>query len=258
MSGRNGKIVAYTLEVRTSGAWERARCPGVRVYQSVGVAATGFMTGKLAAQAGALALKGREWRVVPLRGHWWVITPIGQMNVEEYFGGGKEFRELVEKRDNPVVVEFARTPDDIEAVYTWGKPTINGRHFPTSCMSYGPEHFESGIHPVRVYGAGDLAVAFIHNSTKERIVARCLCWPERLRHGIIYGADLPLRHMLEALGYTRGSMRGARLLKIPYDGGFVMPYIDDLSVSDDGGFFRIGGRIPADEHNGLLFPGVTT
>src|ERR1700678_1719150 len=54
--------------------------------------------------------------------------------------------------ESPPAVCFAHEPDDIEHVY------LNG---PTSCMSHPAQSYESKEHPVRVYGAGDLAIAYL-------------------------------------------------------------------------------------------------
>ena len=49
-------------------------------------------------------------------------------------------------------IMFAATADEIERVYTSG---------PHSCMAHAASDYASSIHPVRVYAAGDLQVAYI-------------------------------------------------------------------------------------------------
>ena len=59
---------------------------------------------------------------------------------------------------------FATTPDDIENVY------VNG---PRSCMSEKAGQY-AAEHPVRVYGAGDLAIAYIKSDDGEKPIGRAL------------------------------------------------------------------------------------
>jgi hypothetical protein len=151
-------------------------------------------------------------------------------------------------------LEFARTPDEIEAAYTSGKPGSDGRYSPTSCMSYGAGEYKSHVHPVRVYGAGDLAVAFLCDpDDRERIVARALCWPDKKIYGTVYGNEAALEWKLASVGYEKGEFLGARLLKIPHGRTYVMPYIDDIAdIGDIGEFFVIGGNLDATGTDGLL------
>jgi hypothetical protein len=125
-------------------------------------------------------------------------------------------------------LKLATEPDDIERVF------VNG---PSSCMG-GDKGFSSSVHPTRVYGYGDLAVAYIERD--EEITARVVCWPEKKVRGKIYGDAERLRPLLTKEGYTEGRFEGARLLRIA-DGNsvFVAPYID-------GGYYVI------DEDNHLL------
>lgn len=121
-------------------------------------------------------------------------------------------------------VEFASTPDDIEEVY------LNG---PDSCMSHDEDHYASPFHPVRVYGAGDLAVAYLKRD--DNITARCLCWPTKKLYSRVYGDESRLIPLLEDLGFSEGRLTGARLLRHAYDGGFVAPYIDTTPWVRDNG-----------------------
>jgi hypothetical protein len=143
-------------------------------------------------------------------------------------------------------LQFATTPEDIEDVYTRG---------PTSCMSYNASSYSSECHPVRVYGAGDLAVAYLE--TDGDVTARAICWPAKLQYGRVYGDEGRLVPLLEDAGYTdNGRFNGARLLRIEDgDDQFVAPYLDapNHCVEDDGKFLIISqyGDIDAQCTNGL-------
>jgi hypothetical protein len=101
-------------------------------------------------------------------------------------------------------------------------------------MSYDADHFESPVHPVRVYGAGDLAIAY--TGAQDHVTSRALCWPEHKVYGRIYGDEARLTGALERLGYAEAGSRdfdGARLLKIEADyGRYVGPYMDGSYGAD--------------------------
>jgi hypothetical protein len=130
---------------------------------------------------------------------------------------------------------FATTADDIERVYRSG---------PSSCMAHGLDYYNSPIHPVRVYAAGDLAVAYLKEG--ERITARVLCWPARKIYSRIYGDEERISYLLDAAGYTQGGdccFDGAKLLREETDNGFVMPYVDwHDGAHDNGRHIILGGR----------------
>lgn len=140
-----------------------------------------------------------------------------------------EIRQLAERYQAdqaPVSLTFARTPEDIAAVY------VNG---PRSCMKDFPEE----EHPCRVYGAGDLAIA--HMGTRNRV----LCWPEKKVFGRVYGNTNADVEMLQAALIDAGfqfsprKLSGARVLKIEVGrNSWVMPYLDnDMLVQDKGDHF---------------------
>lgn len=154
-----------------------------------------------------------------------------------------------------LIVKFAATPEEIARVYIRG---------PTSCMA--AQHAEI-THPTRMYGAGDLAVAYLEreervarsSNHKHFIVARALCWPEKKIVGRAYPTpdswkldgfrshdesskcQNVLLAKLREQGFTalvEGSVSfdGARLLRMPCDrlndyhsstDYFVMPYLDN-------------------------------
>jgi hypothetical protein len=153
-------------------------------------------------------------------------------------------------------VHFAETSDDIEAVYLEiADYNRDGGDYAgvLSCMTYhgkaSPRYDQCDrgarkywdVHPVRVYGAGDLALAYMRktdapgvNGEASPIVARALVWPSKGICGRVYGPGAGvLRGALRAKGYGRfadEALEGARLLAIPHPNGaedyYVIPYID--------------------------------
>ena len=137
-------------------------------------------------------------------------------------------------------LDFATTPEAIASIYAEG---------PESCMSGEARSFGEGDvlsrHPASVYGAGDLAVAYMMNGGK--VIARAVVWPSARTYGRAYptldrwktdgfasweDADAHKRAFLDALagaGYSRDdgtSFIGARLLAVREDKGWLMPYVD--------------------------------
>jgi hypothetical protein len=149
-----------------------------------------------------------------------------------------EFAERFEDNE----LQFAETADDIEHVY------VNG---PRSCMSHSPSDYSSPIHPVRVYAAGDLQVAYLERDGD--ITARCIVWPSKKRFGRIYGDETRLWSLLEKQGYKTGDMRGARLSRVLHNNRYVVPYVDCCSrAEDDGKHLILGsGSISLGETVGL-------
>lgn len=128
-------------------------------------------------------------------------------------------------------VMFAATADEIERVYTQG---------PESCMSKPAGCYDSSIHPVRVYAAGDLQVAYIERGGS--ITARALVWPAKKAVGRVYGDEARLLRLLRQAGYDQDyeAFEGARMLRIEERGTYVAPYLDgDLWASDHGDFLRL-------------------
>lgn len=136
--------------------------------------------------------------------------------------------------------KIAMDSDQIEHVY---------RNGPDSCMSYGISSFDSSIHPVRVYGAGDLGVAYIERH--GRVTARALCWPERKVYTRIYGDSIRLEKEFSGRGFRQhcvndrdqyvSAFLGAKLLKIEqrrYErNNFVVPYVDyHKSIKEEGDY----------------------
>lgn len=138
-----------------------------------------------------------------------------------------EFAEMFESNE----LQFAEDADEIEHVY------VNG---PRSCMSYDPDSYSGPEHPTRVYASGDLAVAYIERDGE--ITARAVVWPSEKIHARIYGDEVRLGNLLEKAGYIEGTLRGAKLRRIPYKGRFVVPYVDCCHRAEDDGTHLIIGR----------------
>lgn len=186
--------------------------------------------------------------------------------LKKFFGdtlSQEQIKELVELHklyvaggELPVPeLSFATTADDICAVYEGG---------PSSCMD--GEHCFSGGSPVRVYAAGDLAIAYLGD--KDTAEARALCWPAKKVYGRVYpdpedgdgpGADLV--RALDAAGFApagRTGFNGAKLSKLPHRGfgeRYVMPYLDRCyNVDDEGRYFTMhsSGAIEAQQTCGYI------
>lgn len=145
-------------------------------------------------------------------------------------------------------LKFAETADDIEAVYTNG---------PSSCMSHPARTYDGHIHPVRVYAAGDITLAYIGSPEPGEVTARALVWRKKMVHNTIYGDAGRLLPLLAKAGFSPGNFSGARLLKIENmnGDGWIMPYLDgDSGLNYCGDHFEImwGGDYWADTTNGLI------
>lgn len=213
------------------------------------------------------------WNLAPIKGHFAHIsiekdtmiafTPDelkGMMDIQIRMKPGRYLAKFYPQLDSDTVralaceldkaneVRFATTADEIEHVY------VNG---PTSCMSGEASDYASPFHPVRVYAAGDLSLAYLSALEADhddfRASSRCLVWPAHKVHGRIYGDDQRMGAALLALGYKPGRLNGARVLKCAYKNGYVLPYIDGAqSVGDEDDHFTIGGGdIEAGSTNGL-------
>ncbi len=184
------------------------------------------------------------------------------------------FASKVYLETGKIEVKFATTPDEIEHIY---------RNGPGACMSYDARHFDTnGVHPSRVYGAGDLAIAYMVTGGESSddtddsdsyargtsITARAVCWPDKQIFASIYGDGgeyaTRFESMLESLGFSDASYHefdGARILKISCGSGgsYVCPYLDIAdSVSDAGEFLQIGGGdYSANNTNGTCGEGHT-
>lgn len=174
---------------------------------------------------------------------------------------------------------FANTADDIEDVYL---------HGPWSCMTHEASRYSSHVHPVRIYAAGDLAIAYLKGQvgTQTKIIARALVWPERLVAGRIYptseywqkdgfssqqdsiDANSALFERLRSAGYkTRGdqphnAFQGAKMkfLALPRDARrLVVPYLDHSYKFNVIGTSHLemdaGGSFAGDSTDGVVAAG---
>lgn len=164
-----------------------------------------------------------------------------------YYGENKanaKIAEMAAQFGNHVKTEellFAKTPEEIEWVYT---------HGPSSCMSHerGDYDTRDDMHPVGIFGAGDLEVAYIKRG--GRVTARALVWPEKKIWTRIYGDHTRIEGLLKAQGYKAGGtfcLDGAKMLLKRNDrrwnGGFVAPYVDGQAWA------RIDGDNLVIDHN---------
>lgn len=158
---------------------------------------------------------------------------------------------------------FASSSADIVSVYERG---------PQSCMK--------GMSCVSVYGAGDLAIAYLTKGEDAggQVLARALVWPDKKVIGRVYpsGSHWPaegfvsetasvacgqaLMARLIAEGYhadtTSRGFNGARLTQEDEgDGCYAMPYLDhSYMVTDTGDYFEMNqhGDLLADTTDGRL------
>lgn len=137
------------------------------------------------------------------------------------------FCAKVKAIDDTNVVQFATTAEEIVRVY---------RNGPNSCMSHQTSAYATdGTHPVAVYGNSDLQLAYLagaNGNNGRNIRARALVWPDKKIHSRIYG-DTALRYLLEALGYKKDSLAGAkvRAIRLTHD-VYVMPYVDGIATAN--------------------------
>ncbi|HWS65671.1 MAG TPA: hypothetical protein VN325_23165 [Steroidobacteraceae bacterium] len=128
------------------------------------------------------------------------------------------------------LLQFAESKEEVVDVYLRG---------PSSCMYHAASNYGSRPHhPVVVYASGDCAVAYMER--EGRVTARTVVCKSTLQFARIYGDYERLNPLLKEAGYRQGNMVGAKLLRIPHLGGFVMPYLDvGLPVRDMGDHFKI-------------------
>ncbi len=111
-----------------------------------------------------------------------------------------------------------------------------------------------GEDSVRVYAAGDLAIAYWRDPDGD-YSARALCWPERRIYGRIYpeprdeNAGAALRQAMQRKGWkdenvSDDGFNGARIQKIETAAGWVMPFIDRNYGVNCGGEFWVMSSYP--------------
>lgn len=167
----------------------------------------------------------------------------------------QEYKNLLVSLQGEIAAQFipaefliAETESDIESVYTNHAKSGN---IGVSCMRYSASNFprvnDRVYHPVRVYAAGDLAIAYKQND-EGLTTARALIWPSKKLYSRVYSdsenGDSSFHEALRRAGYSKSryyghdfeSMSGARLLRVENDkSNLVIPYLDEVGhVSDNG------------------------
>lgn len=145
----------------------------------------------------------------------------------------------------------ADTRDDIADVYQSG---------PNSCMAHDADDYDTGgTHPTEVYAGPDTAIAY--TKREGRITARAVVNTTTMQHVTIYGDKEALQPLLDAAGYTRGTLNGARCLYLENNNGdIIFPYVDGGAdmVTVTGGYSVLGydgDHNAARNTNGLLVSG---
>jgi hypothetical protein len=132
------------------------------------------------------------------------------------------FCGLVSSNGHQVI--YTNDPDAIEQVYI-------AEGF-GSCMRHTAESFNGICHPVRAYGGpySSLALAYVGDLSRKYIVARTIVWPDKKLWNRIFGHYDLLAPLLEADGYSQGSMRGATIAALTDDDRtYTVPYVDNVS-----------------------------
>lgn len=119
-----------------------------------------------------------------------------------------------------------------------------------SCMSgtdrQGNENFPNlPHHPARVYGAGDIGIAWLWDSISKQQIGRAIYNKETKAYPRVYGTKEgmeSLHVMLKAESFVHDddALEGCKLLKIEHRGRHIMPYLDGVhSLTDHGAYWRI-------------------
>lgn len=152
----------------------------------------------------------------------------------------------INARYNGQQVLIARTREEIRRVYEQSR-----NHCP-SCMTYNIGNYSGynsnqDVMPVEAYAGPDLAVAYMLDK-HGNVTARTVCWPEKNLHSRVYSGDTQkFKSILKAMGWSEGSLKGARMTPIHIGeygnrNYYAMPYVDSDNqyVSFDGDYFYIG------------------
>jgi hypothetical protein len=150
---------------------------------------------------------------------------------------------MVNKGDPKDTVHFSSDPSMIGAIYASGDPS--------SCMGKAANNFKCDpVHPCEAYHPDDWAIAYVTNTGQPdgRCMARCMVTPADMKwYSIYYNTDSAfdtLSGHLTRIGYRQQSdlTKGKRLLRLPFRGTFITPYIDgdEANLYDDGEVLWIG------------------
>lgn len=175
----------------------------------------------------------------------------------------KAWAEAFNKMQVHSGLKFAETGKEMIHVYD---------HGPSSCMGKGHEVFYNNYHPVQLYAAGDLTLAYLERGDGI-ISARALVWAAKKRFGRIYGDEARLRGLLEREGFFdvwKGSheshgFTGARLVKkqAKREGQKILyyaPYVDgNRWAKREGGFLVLDPKGAVGVHGvrGVIHDWVT-
>lgn len=180
--------------------------------------------------------------------------------LERFFGGQlnnyviRDLSAIFSSKYEDNKLQFAETPDDLEEIFTEG---------PSSCMSKAASEYKTnGVHPVRMYAAGDLQLAYLRR--QGRVVARAIVWPEKKIYNTPYGDGARIKDLLHKAGFKSGTPFGARLTRLKYKVDktrytFITPHVDNSSmVIDDGEHLIVADPNKSkDKAAGLTTPGGT-
>jgi hypothetical protein len=178
-------------------------------------------------------MQDRQTRMLPGKYLAKFYPELTQVQIQHYSDQHRE-------RYAGLTLLWAETPDEIEAVYS-----MNAGF--SSCVQHPANHFQSPVHPCRIYGAGDLSLAYLLNSSGTQLLARALVWRAKDLIGRAYGDTALLSGALKLAGHTGrvsnhgyATFDGAKLLKIKPDDYLVAPYIDGIGrVTDYGDHLKI-------------------
>lgn len=155
---------------------------------------------------------------------------------------------------------YSGTQEPMQNPYT----TSARKSLANSCMRYDFNHLPH--HPAEAYASGEFKV-FYTTGPRGYIGSRCVVWyghkSGRPVAGPIYGVcEHSIDIIAEALEkenafmYGEESWKGAKMLKLPHDGGVIGPYLDGgyQWLSDRGDHLTIQdcGDYDASSYNGVL------
>lgn len=149
------------------------------------------------------------------------------------------------EQHEPAELRVTQDADEIETIY---------RNGPGSCMKFEHGGYAGDEHPACVYAGPDLGVAYI--GAIDDAAARAVVWPEKKIYSRIYGDEHRMQIALQKEGFAPGSLRDARVQKIPYECGFIMPYVDNIGRASEIGDYIVldgGGPISTQYTTGLSF-----
>lgn len=155
---------------------------------------------------------------------------------------------------------YSGTQEPMQNPYT----TSARKSLANSCMRYTFDNLPH--HPAEAYASGEFKV-FYTTGPRGHVGSRCVVWyghsSGRPVAGPIYGVcEHSIDIIAEALEkesafmYGEESWKGAKMLKLPHDGGVIAPYLDGSYqyLKDCGDWLTVGdhGAYDASSYNGVL------